>query len=157
MPPITKPAIRKRITKKQRVLDIAAERGWSVIGEQEWKELRAVLSDVSESTIRSAGVPVSPPWKGVAVHSIEELEASLREFTEVYEHRPDLRRYCRDEVIAAKDRARWASQSPRVDEHKRELKAEMVVWMLVWLDDPAVFPIWAQLRRNALTGTNTIH
>jgi hypothetical protein len=75
----------------------------------------------------------------------------------VYETRADLRRYCRDEVIAAKDRARWASLSPRVDEHKRELKAEMVEWMLVWLDDPAVFPIWAQLRRNALTGKNTIH
>ena len=157
MPPIVKTASRKRITKKQRVIDLAAERGWSVIGEQEWHELRAVLSDVSEVTIRSAGVPIRAPWKGVIVHSIDELETSLREFSEVYEHRPDLRRYCRDEVIAAKDRARWASLSSRVDEHKRELKAEMVEWMLVWLDDPAVFPIWAQLRRNALTGKNTIH
>jgi hypothetical protein len=157
VPPITKPAGRKRITKKQRVIDLVADRGWSTIGEQEWNELRAELSDISESTIRSAGVPISAPWKGIAVHSIEELEASLREFSTVYEHRLDLRRYCRDEVIAAKDRARWASLSPRVDEHKRELKTEMVVWMLVWLDDPAVFPVWAQLRRNALSGKNTIH
>ena len=93
----------------------------------------------------------------MAVHSLEELEESLREFTRVYEARPDLRRYCRDEIIAAKDRARWASRSPRVEENKRALKAEMVQWMLVWLDDPAVFPVWVQLRLNALNGKNTIH
>ena len=59
---------------------------------------------------------------------------------DVYEARPDLRRYCRDQVIAAKDRARWAARSPEVEESKRRMKAEMVEWMLVWLDDPASFP-----------------
>lgn len=139
------------------MLDFAAARGWSVIGESEWNELRAGLSDISESTIRGSGLPIACPWCGVAVHSIDDLEDSLREFTKVYAARPDLRRYCRDEVIAAKDRARWASLSPRVEENKRALKAEMLQWMLVWLDDPAVFPVWAQLRRNALSGKNTIH
>ena len=147
----------RRLTRKQRVLDFAAARRWTVIGESEWDDLRAALSDVSESTIRGAGLTIAIPWRGVAVHSIDELEESLREFTRVYEARPDLRRYCRDQIIAAKDRARWASLSPRVEENKRALKAEMVQWMLVWLDDPAVFPIWAQLRRNALSGKNTIH
>jgi hypothetical protein len=147
----------RRLTRKQRVLDFAAARGWTVIGESEWQELRAALSDISEATIRGAGLTIAIPWRGVSVHSIEELEESLREFTRVYEARPDLRRYCRDQIIAAKDRARWASLSPRVEENKRALKAEMVQWMLVWLDDPAVFPIWAQLRRNALSGKNTIH
>lgn len=160
-PSTTEPGRRRsevrRLTKKQRVLDFAAARGWGVVGESGWNELRAALSDVSESTIRGSGLPILVPWRGVAGHSIEELEESLREFTKVYEARPDLRRYCRDEVIAAKDRARWASLSPRVEENRRALKAEMVQWLLVWLDDPAVFPIWAQLRRNALSGKNTIH
>ena len=147
----------RRLTRKQRVLDFAAARDWTVIGETEWRELRAALSDVSEATIRGAGLTIAIPWRGVSVHSIEDLEASLREFTRVYEARPELRRYCRDQIIAAKDRARWASLSPRVEENKRALKAEMVQWMLVWLDDPAVFPVWAQLRRNALSGKNTIH
>ncbi|MDP9053303.1 MAG: hypothetical protein M3N93_03250 [Acidobacteriota bacterium] len=144
-------------TKKQRVLELAAARGWVVIGEAEWRELRSALTDVSEATIRRSGLAIRVPWSGVAVHSIEELETSLRAFTDVYESRPDLRRYCRDEIIAAKDRARWASLSPRVEENKRALKAEMAQWMLVWLDDPSVFPIWAQLRKNALSGKNSIH
>jgi len=28
------------------------------------------------------------------------------------------------------------------------LKEEMVDWMLVWLDDPAMFPAWAEIRRG---------
>ena len=79
---------------------------------------------------------------------MDELEATLLELTQVYETRPDLRRYCRDQVIAAKDRARWASRSSGVDEPKRRMKEEMVEWMLVWLDDPAIFPGWIQLRRR---------
>jgi hypothetical protein len=27
----------------------------------------------------------------------------------------------------------------------------MVDWMLVWLDDPAMFPQWAELRRQRYT------
>jgi hypothetical protein len=46
-------------------------------------------------------------------------------------------------VIAAKSRARFLSR-------KYPLKAEMVEWMLVWLGDPAMFPAWAQLRRERI-------
>jgi len=79
---------------------------------------------------------------------MDELENSLRELSQVYETRADLRRYCRDQVIAAKDRARWAAKSPKAERRKRRLKAEMVEWMLVWLDDPAIFPVWAELRKK---------
>ena len=56
---------------------------------------------------------------------------------------------CRAMVIAAKDRARFASRGVKAELAKRELKARMVEWMLVWLDDPTVFPIWATLRQAA--------
>jgi hypothetical protein len=137
----------RSVTKKQRVLDFAAARGWDVIGEDEWRELRSALSDISETTLRASGIPIAAPWSGVTQHSSDELEASLREFSHVYEIRPDLRRYCRDQVIAAKDRARLAARSPGVEESKRRMKAEMLEWMLVWLDDPAIFPAWVTLRR----------
>jgi hypothetical protein len=77
-------------------------------------------------------------------HTLDELELSLRELSDVYAVRPDLRRYCRARVIAAKDRARWALRSAE----RRRLKTEMVDWMLVWLDDPAMFPAWAGIRRG---------
>jgi hypothetical protein len=139
-----------KTTQKQRVLDFVATRGWDAIGENEWRELRSTFSDISETTLRASGIPIGAPWRGVTAHSIDELETSLRELTHVYQTRPDLRRYCRDQVIAAKDRARWAARSPKAEECKRRVKTEMVEWMLVWLDDPAMFPAWVQLRRRSM-------
>jgi hypothetical protein len=137
-----------RVTSKQRVRDFVASRGWDAIGEIEWRRLRSALSDISEASLRGAGIPIRAPWAGVAAHSMDELETSLRELSQVYETRADLRSYCRDQVIAAKDRARWAAKSPKAEQRKRSLKAEMVEWMLVWLDDPAIFPVWAELRKK---------
>ncbi len=75
-----------------------------------------------------------------------DLETSLNFLSRVYAGREDLRRACRDVVIAAKDRARWASRNPRAADAKRRVKAEMVEWMLIWLGDPAMFAEWARLR-----------
>ncbi len=114
-----------------------------MIGEAEWLELKAALPDISETTIRASGIPIAQPWCGVRQHTLDELEASLRELSEVYAEHPHLRRTCREQVIAAKARARFLSR-------KSTLKAEMVEWMLVWLGDPAMFPAWAVLRRERI-------
>jgi hypothetical protein len=135
---------RARTTKKQRLLDFAAARGWARIGESEWNELRRALPDVSVSVIRQAGLPIDPPWSGVGQHTFEELENSLCEFSAVYESRPDLRQFCRKEVIAAKDRAKWLSFRETVEAETRKRKAVMAERMLVWLGDPAIFPAWIQ-------------
>ncbi len=103
-----------------------------------------------DSTIRASGIRIAAPWSGVATHAMVDLEGSLRELTHIYETLPDLRRYARDQVIAAKDRARWAARNPKTSEAKRRMKAEMVDWMLVWLDDPAIFPTWVQLRKQKM-------
>jgi hypothetical protein len=44
-------------------------------------------------------------------------------------------------VIAARDRARFQSKS-------RPDKAEMAEWMLVWLENPEVFPAWVDARKK---------
>lgn len=137
-----------RKTKKQRVLEFVASRGWELIGEAEWRELREALPDVSEATVRESGIAIAQPWRGVRQHTMDELETSLDELSQVYASQPHLRRYCRDQVIAAKARARFVSFSGKAEEGKRRLKAEMVEWMLVWLGDPAMFPAWAAMRRD---------
>ncbi len=129
-----------RITKKKRILDYAASRGWTTIGETEWKELHTSLPDVADSTLRGAGLSIAQPWLGVVQHTLDDLELSLIELARVYKARPDLRPYCRQQVIAAKDRARWLSR-------RHQLKAEMVEWMLVWLGDPAMFEVWIGVKR----------
>ena len=82
-------------------------------------------------------------WK-----TLDELDAGLREFARLYAAEPERRRALRDVVIKTKDRARYASRNAKVAEEKRAEKAEMVQWMLVWLDDPSLFADWVALRRN---------
>jgi len=148
-PKTTKPASRPRVTKKQRVLDFAAARGWQRIGEAEWRELGNALPDVSASVMQQSGLSIDAPWCGIRQHTFDELEQSLREFSEVYETRAALRRACREQVIAAKDRAKWLANRPATEEETRRRKAEMAQWMLVWLDDPAMFPSWVRAFRAA--------
>jgi hypothetical protein len=132
----------RKITKKQRVLDLALARGWTRIGESEWAELRHAMPEVSASVIQQAGLPVDAPWCGVRQHTFEELEKSLREFSAICESRPDLRQFSRKQVIAAKDRAKFLAARDTIDAETRARKAAMAEWMLIWLGDPALFPGW---------------
>jgi hypothetical protein len=54
-------------------------------------------------------------------------------------------------VIAAKDRARFLSRSPRTPAKKKAQKEEMVQWMLVWLENPEVFPAWVTARKRVIS------
>jgi hypothetical protein len=60
-------------------------------------------------------------------------------------------RYCRRQVIAAKDRAKFVAASPRTSPEKQAEKQEMAQWMLVWLGDPALFPAWLEARKRVLS------
>jgi hypothetical protein len=104
--------------------------------------MRQSLPDVAETVVRQTGIPIDAPWSGVRQHTLEELEESLREFSAVYAARADLRGSCREQVIAAKDRAKWSSRRKSADADTRQRKATMAEWMLVWLGDPALFPGW---------------
>jgi len=125
-------------------------RRWTRVGVTEWAELRDTFPKVTPASLIRAGIAVEQPVLGVEQHGFDELEASLIELAEVYATRPELQRFARQQVIAAKERARWASRNSRAEEAVRRRKAEMVEWMLVWLDDPAMFETWVRLRRNAM-------
>ena len=118
------------------------------------------LAPVSESylrdLLRDTGLPFEQPFAGVRQHTLEELEASLEEMRQVYAAAVaagdrERARYCRRQVIAAKDRAKFLAGNPRTSAEKRAQKEEMAQWMLVWLDNPEVFPAWAAARKRALT------
>jgi hypothetical protein len=92
----------------------------------------------------------------VRQHTLEELEQSLRELLEVYLEAAeagvrDRARYCRRQVIAAKDRAKFLAASPKSAPERRAVKAEMAQWMLVWLENPVVFPAWVEARKRVLS------
>lgn len=81
--------------------------------------------------------------EGVRQDNLDNLERSLLALLSEYEAGgQDRRKRIRSLVISAKAHARWASRS-------KPQKTEMVLWLQTWLENPAVFPVWADLRRRA--------
>lgn len=87
---------------------------------------------------------MSPVVEGVVQDSFENLERTLRAMSEEYGRSDRVRaKAIRRLAVQAKDHARWAAlRSPE----KAEVKKEMVAWLLVWLENPTVFPLWVNLR-----------
>ena len=143
---------------KRSLRDYLAREQPAAITETVWKDLLARFAPVSESylgeLLRATGLPIDQPYAGVRQHTFEELEESLDALLETYRAARAAgdrgrARYCRRQVIAAKDRAKFLAANPRTAEAKRAEKAEMAQWMLVWLENPEVFPAWAAARRRA--------
>jgi len=114
---------------------------------------------VSESylrdLLRDTGLPFDQPYSGIRQHTFEELEESLRGMLQVYSDSlasgdRDRARYCRRQVIAAKDRAKFLAITPRITPERRTEKEEMAQWMLVWLENPEVFPAWVDARKKRI-------
>jgi hypothetical protein len=131
----------------------------AAITETVWHDLLSRLAPVSESylreLLRDTGLPFDQPFAGIRQHTFEELEATLREMLAVYSDavatgNRELARYCRRQVIGAKDRAKFLAANPKTAPEKRAEKEEMAQWMLVWLENPEVFPVWVEVRKRAL-------
>jgi hypothetical protein len=132
---------------------LAAERPVRIT-EGVWRDLLIRLAPVSETylreLLRDTGLPFDQPFAGIRQHTLEELEGSLCEMLAVYTEsigsgNRDRARYCRRQVIAAKDRAKFLVK-------RNPAKAEMVQWMLVWLENPEVFPAWVEARNKVREG-----
>ena len=142
---------------KQQLRAILAAESPATITERVWQGLLQRLAPVSESylreLLRSAGLPIDQPYAGIRQHTFEALEQSLRDMLDVYSAamatgNRERARYCRRQVIGAKDRAKFLGQNARTPPEKREEKREMAQWMLVWLENPEVFPAWVDARNN---------
>jgi len=146
-----------RQTASSRLREYLERRVPGEISEAEWADLRACLAPVSPGylrrLLRASGLPLAPLVEGVRQGSFEELERTLlalgREYAAAREAGArDRQEACRRLVIEAKDHARWAARRA-ADAAKKAVKKEMADWMLVWLEDPSVFPTWVRLRKRA--------
>lgn len=146
---------------KRRLAEYLESERPAAITEAVWLDLAARLAPVSESylrdLLRATGIPFEQPYAGVTQHTFEELEESLLELGRVYAcavaagDRERARR-CRRQVIAARDRAGYLARTPRTAPGRKAEKEEMAGWMLVWLENPEVFPAWAAARKRATRG-----
>lgn len=121
----------------------------------DFDELLAWLSPIAESDLRrmlrATGVALHPLVAGVDQDDLQTLRTTLLRLAEWYERgSAETRRLTRQIVITAKDHAKLAARNPRVAAERREQKEEMTVWMLTWLENPAVFAVWVQLRARTL-------
>ncbi len=151
-------------SRKQALREFLAAREIASIGEAEWQEALRILAPISESylrdLLRATGLPFSQPYAGIRQKTFEELESDLREMLAVYTQAVqagDRRRarYCRRQIIAAKDRARFSLRVPKASPAKKAQKEEMVQWMLVWLENPEVFPAWVEIRKRYSSATDS--
>jgi hypothetical protein len=143
-------------SKKRRLSEYLGERNLTAITEREWHELVGQLAPISESYLHrlltETGIPVEQPFGGVRQRDFAELEQSLLEMEEAYARASQTSdraraQQCRNTVIQAKDHARLAARSPKTSPEKKRQKEEMVQWMIVWLENPGIFPAWVKLRK----------
>lgn len=128
------------------------------ITEAVWAELLERLAPISRSDLRrllrQCGAPLAPLVEGVRQDSFADLERTLFALDHEYAAAIDVgdtagARACRELVIEAKDHARFAARSAKCTPDERAAKEEMILWMLTWLENPAVFSTWLELRKRA--------
>lgn len=100
-------------------------------------------------------MPLEPMVEGVRQDSFENLERTLLAMAEEYRRARDggareRAGACRRQVITAKDHARLAARRLAAAPEAGARKDEMISWMIVWLENPAVFPRWLRLRKKQL-------
>ena len=151
-------------SRKQALRDFLAAGPVTVIGEAEWQAALRALAPISESylrdLLRETGLPFAQPYAGIRQKSFANLEFDLRGMLTIYTEAMlagdrQRARYCRRQVIAAKDRARILARRPTVPPEKKAQKDEMAQWMLVWLENPEVFPAWVEIRKRYCSSTDS--
>jgi hypothetical protein len=130
------------------------ERAAAEVTLADFGELLRLLAPISESELRhrlrDSGANLHPLAAGVDQNTFATLRDSLVALTACYESGPfETRQRVRRIVITAKDHAKLAARNQHVAPEKRLQKEEMVTWMLTWLENPVVFPLWAELRASA--------
>ncbi len=141
---------RAKRTKAARLAAYLEEAQPAVIDEAERDRIAAVLGPVSERTLRTlllnCGCPLAPLVEGVRQDCFDSLERTLLALSAEYRGgSSEQRRACRAAVIRAKEHARFAA---RRNDALRPEKEEMILWMLTWLENPEIFPMWLEIRRK---------
>lgn len=141
-------------SRQARLAQWLGERPGKRVEAGDFAELMALLGPMEESQLRhllrESGAALHPLAAGVDQSSFARLRETLTALAECYESNgAETRREIRRVVITAKDHAKLAARNQRVTAEKRAEKEEMAAWMLTWLENPAVFPLWAELRENS--------
>ncbi|MGD0620830.1 MAG: hypothetical protein ABSB67_24665 [Bryobacteraceae bacterium] len=143
-----------KLSRRARLSAMIAGSGWTSIGEAEFEQLRTDLAPVSDHELRrllrEKQLPLAPLVEGVRQNSLQDLERTLRALALEYAPGgPDRRQAIRDLVITARNHARLAARRSEVASEK----AEMILWMKTWLENPDTFETWVAIRKRNLSAS----
>ncbi len=79
--------------------------------------------------------------------SIRNLENLRQKF--LRENDKEGLRLVRETALKGKSRALMIAKNPKVDQMKRDEKAEIAEWFTIWLQSPEIFENWIELRRGS--------
>ena len=148
---------RKKPSKKQLLAEFIRTKGIELVDESVWEWLKAALAPITDSylrkLLRESGVPLSPLVEGVRQENLQELERTLLQLSEIYararqENNFVLVRRVRDLVIEARQHASWAKRREQARGINNPLRAEVLLWLLTWLENPLLFPTWVCMRKR---------
>lgn len=139
-----------RPTKKQALAEWLTSHP-AAVSIHDWQDLLFLLSPISNTylrnLLRNSQHPLDPLVEGVRQDSMEALERTLLALEGIYSNGEDaVKKQCRALVIEAKLHASFAlKRTSSPDQLKRK---EMIEWMQIWLENPGVFPLWVQIRKQ---------
>lgn len=132
-------------SKKQRLLDLLSNPIPVCVDPRQFDELAARLAPISTSylrhLLRDSGVLLDALVEGVRQDSLDHLARSLSALSHAYERNPQPSRAL---VLEAKAHAKLALRRDP-DPAARQAKID---WMLRWLENPPIFPLWVALQKR---------
>jgi hypothetical protein len=141
----------KRQERLERVQAIVKQQGWPVVDLVAFRDLCERFPEVSAQTLRrdlrETTFAVHPLVEGVRLCSLATMQRTMLALHDCY---PDHPREVRRLMLDARRKAEHVTGNPKVHPTTREQMAEKLLWLRVWLENPALFPAWAQLRRRSL-------
>jgi len=170
------PARGRKLTQIEVIIECYEQLGAESVGRRELKAIVDTLRQTFGAAIPSPAtiariladheVPLSHPdvlevdteWRErqlseIVVGDLESIETALVTVENVQSlatrvHTDDIDRL-RFQVRQLQEELELISQSQLASEQRRSVAAELASWLTVWLQNPAIFDDWLNLRRNS--------
>jgi hypothetical protein len=117
------------------------------------RELAPVSAGHLRKLLLESGAALDPLVEGVRQDSFDHAERTLCALSAVYSESP---RQSRALVVQAKDHARLALRRT-TGADARAQRQELIEWMIVWVNDPPLFPTWVRIRRRIIESRSPSH
>lgn len=112
--------------------------------------LARILADSGGELVHPDLINGDVSWRSPRLFTAEELNfdspAAAVAWMEKFARENDR---SREAVLSLKRELELIGASERTTEHDRQLAMEIGQWLTVWLQNPAIFPAWFDLRQNA--------